>query len=490
MKLVEDYFEKTKQLKQEYGEKSIVLMQVGAFYEVYGVLVNGKYKMSNIYDFSNKCGLSISEKKICVGDMPVVMSGFRDYTLDKYLVKLQNLNYTISVWSQDEKAAGTTRSLTGIYSPGTYFDSEPISITNNTTCVWLNNTKKHLVVGISNIDIYTGKSHIFEYEIEYNEDPTPYDELERFLSIFNPNELIFCYNLPNTKIRDIINYLGLQGKLIHEVDLNDQTPDNINVKNAQNCEQQIYQKQIIEKFFGSSVFINSQSDFMQYQLATQSYCYLLEFIYKHNPNLVDKIMKPMFENCSDKMILANHSLKQLNIIDNGSHSGNISSVSAFLNKCVTPMGKRKLRYNLLNPTTDIDILNKEYNICEHIIKESDISCIRSKLTMLSDIEKLYRKLLINKITPQEISYLTFNLLNIKELYSELNGDHIIQSYFLNDVGASIIQDCEEIRIELFQTLDIEKCKTINTLVFDENFIMNNMINWWKHKWIRINNSNV
>ena len=37
MALVKDYFEKTKQYIQEYGEKTVVLMQVGAFFEIYGL---------------------------------------------------------------------------------------------------------------------------------------------------------------------------------------------------------------------------------------------------------------------------------------------------------------------------------------------------------------------------------------------------------------------------------------------------------------------
>lgn len=37
MSLINDYFLKTKQHGEEYGENTIVLMQVGAFFEVYGL---------------------------------------------------------------------------------------------------------------------------------------------------------------------------------------------------------------------------------------------------------------------------------------------------------------------------------------------------------------------------------------------------------------------------------------------------------------------
>ena len=470
MALVKDYFKKTIELKKEYGENSLVLMQVGAFYEVYGQNQNGKYIGSNIHDFSIKCGLSISEKKVCVGKNPVVMAGFRDYSLDKYLAKLRDLNYVVAVWSQDEKAAGTTRSLTGIYSPGTFFDSEPTTISNNTTCVWFQKVKQHLVVGISNIDIYTGKSHIFEYEIQFNEDPTPYDELERFLSVFNPTEIIICHNMESSRINDVVNYLDLHSKRVHCVDLSNNPDSDINVKRAMNCEQQIYQGKIIEKYFSNKIFVNSNNDFLQYQLATQSYCYLLEFIYRHNPNLVNKIQKPLFENCTEKMVLANHSLKQLNMIDDSKQNGKLSSVSNFLNKCVTPMGKRKFRYNILNPTTDIEYLNREYSICSHIMNNTDVQDVRSRLSSLSDIEKLYRKLIIKKISPQELYFLVSNLSSIQDLYSIISEDPVLKDYYFLHITDTITQDSETIKSKLLEALDLGKTKEVNSLQFEDNFL--------------------
>jgi DNA mismatch repair protein MutS len=113
MSLVADYYEKLAQYKKEYGEKTIVLMQVGVFYEVYG-----NDMITDIYEFSEKCDLSIANKSDTIK-----MSGFRDYMLEKYLKKLHQHLYTVVVFVQDEQKSGTTRSLLGIYSPGTYFQN-------------------------------------------------------------------------------------------------------------------------------------------------------------------------------------------------------------------------------------------------------------------------------------------------------------------------------------------------------------------------------
>ena len=67
-----------------------------------------------------------------------------------------------------------------------------------------------------------------------------------------------------------------------------------------------------------------------------------------------KVAEPIIENKNNRLILANHSLKQLNIIDDleRDYKGKYSSVSKMLNECITAMGKRKFTYQFLNPVTD------------------------------------------------------------------------------------------------------------------------------------------
>ena len=54
MALVKDYFEKTKMYQKQFGEKTLVLMQVGAFFEVYGLQnkSTGEISGSQIVEFS------------------------------------------------------------------------------------------------------------------------------------------------------------------------------------------------------------------------------------------------------------------------------------------------------------------------------------------------------------------------------------------------------------------------------------------------------
>jgi DNA mismatch repair protein MutS len=483
MALIKDYFAKTEKYISEYGENTVVLMQVGAFYEVYGLQnkTTGDVKGSQIVSFSQTCDLNIADKKICVGKEGVVMAGFSHYMIDKYLKKLQEAGFTVIVYTQDEQAKNTTRSLSGIYSPGTYFSLETNNkITNNITCIWVHastnmkSREKQITIGISNIDIYTGKSTIFEFTELFLMNPTTFDDLDRFISIHNPSEVILVGNVCEKDMDNIINYGNIQCKSIHKITTDVNTE---NAKRANNCEKQTYQKTVLEKFFKFADFDVFSQNFYENAIATQAYCYLLDFIYQHNPNLVNKLQEPVFDNASERLILANHSLKQLNIIDDGNYCGKFSSVEKLLNQCITPMGKRKFSHCLLNPTTNSEYLNEEYDITEHILAKHITSYpgLKNKLMLLKDVSKIGRQLVMKKISPKTMFQFYNNLLSIKNIYESLIKDKSLLSYFYKRMDKNecmmIADYCDVIVKFLDDNLVLSLCDEIETTQqFETNFI--------------------
>ena len=442
-------------------------MQVGAFFEVYGKKnKKGEIHGSQIIEYTQFCELAIAQKS-----PGHVMAGFRDYMLDKYLKKIQDNGYTAVVYTQDAPTSNTTRSCHGIYSPGTYFAMESTEISNNTSCIWIEKKEssfagKQIIIGMSNIDIYTGRSSMFEVVEEYMHNPTTYDELERYVSTYNPSEIIIITNMEPDIVEDIINFTNIRSKAIHRVFLKDEN------KKVGNCEKQIYQKEILNKFYTTNVSQSLLETFTNYTFATQSFVYLLNFIYEHNPNLVHKIRDPSFENKSDRMVLANHSLKQLHIMDDNMHDGKYSSVLKFLNNCATPMGKRRFKYNLLNPTSNIAKLQKEYEIIDYLLSIPDAkkNSWRENLCHIKDIEKLHRQIILKKITPQSLYFFYKNFETIKTMYAQTKKFKPLHKYLSKSIQNNITQICNEF-IKMFkQTFHLEKCKDIDTLNFDENFI--------------------
>ena len=104
MTIVEDYLKLTTQYKTEYGEKTILLMEVGSFYEVYALInPDGSYTGSNIEDFAKMNDMVIAKKNTCVGKLSVAMAGVGTAYSDKYIQRLQEHGYTIVIYNQDKR---------------------------------------------------------------------------------------------------------------------------------------------------------------------------------------------------------------------------------------------------------------------------------------------------------------------------------------------------------------------------------------------------
>ena len=493
-----EYFTLTDKYRQEYGKQMVVLLQVGAFFEIYGIKTDdNEISGSNISEVTEICQLNMSEKKITYNNGAVLMAGFRDYTLDKYISRLTEYGYTIPVYVQEKEGKVITRVLDKVYSPGTLIscetDSSPI-MTNNIMCIWMEtynpvkrkgkiatNIRDTIVYGISVINIFTGKSYIFQYETSFYMNTTTFDELERYISVYSPSEIIMITPFDNNDLNKVIQYSGINSSSIHKINNGDDIT--INVKR---CSEQRYIKQLLTTFFKEDTY-EVCNEFQTDTIATQSFCYLLNFIQEHNNELVRKISIPEFNNTSDRMILANHTLKQLNIIDDNimesKQYGNLSSVLTLLNKCCTPMGKRKFQYQLTNPVFDTEWLNSEYMMTDLMLTDDNYAFIdnfRKQMKQIRDMEKMCRQLIVKKIYPSSIYQLYAGIKIIQQLNMCLWELPDICHYLMNDIiglhsgiqpNLYIEQETQTLTQFLETHFVLDSCKNISSMTtFPQNII--------------------
>jgi DNA mismatch repair protein MutS len=417
MSLILDYFDKTKDLKEKYGEKSIVFMQVGSFYEVYGCKHQdtGEIFASSIELFQQICDFSVSEKKKVKGinGSNVVMAGFPETQLEKYIEKVQSHHFTIAVYTQTGEGKNIERELTTICSPGTYFTEDHTVISNYIVCIAFHvrpasrfNIQPKIIYGLSALNIITGKCNYTEHQEVLNHNPCTFDFIERYISIFNPNEVIFLHNslyISQEKLDDIVHFIGVSSITKHFIDLhNDSNPFQ---QSALKCEQQNVQRDIIQNFYPNddvdSFFETHQ--FHYYTIACHSFTFLLEFVNSHNKDACKQLKHPQKEYDDNHLYLANHSLKQLNIISDNNFHGKTGSIVEFMDHCYTIMGKRMLREHILHPITDPNILETKYNRIQFFIDNTEhITKIRNHLKEIYDIEKGTRKIIMNKSTIHDI----------------------------------------------------------------------------------------
>ena len=150
--IFKEYLDLTSKYKDEYGEKTLVLLQVGAFFEIYGLRTdNGEIFGSNIEEGCSICELNVVNKQATYTDNKykrnknlsshvygVMGAGFKDYSYEKYVQKLLREQYVVVVYVQEKTETEIIRKLDAIYSPGTYICVDKNDkISNNICCIWM-----------------------------------------------------------------------------------------------------------------------------------------------------------------------------------------------------------------------------------------------------------------------------------------------------------------------------------------------------------------
>ena len=237
-------------------------------------------------------------------------------------------------------------------------------------------------------------------------------------------------------------------------------------KQARNCEYEPFQNAVFENVFNipdyNFFMKNTQMDVFIH--STYAYCFLLNFITQHNKQLLKCISEPVYEKSTDSVYLATHCLKQLNIINTDQSTNNkYSSVLNMMNRCKTAMGRRKMKDIILHPSTNIAYLNNEYQIIEHIIDLNNISPnfiddTRKNLINIHDIEKIYRKIILNIMKPSELVLIYYSIVSFRKTCERLLKDEDIYNYIHNKTNGEDIIPSINTLISLFEkTLIIDNC---------------------------------
>jgi len=298
----------------------------------------------------------------------------------------------------------------------------------------------------------------------FKHEPNTYDEIEKIVSIYTPKEAIIISNLDKNTTTEIVSFVGLDNCKNYIINYTEE--NHLLSKYIENADKQTYQKESLNKYYPDLSDEYIVTDVIRnYSISLQSFVVLLDYMYEHNCDFTSKLKFPNFNYETDKLVLANHSLKQLNILDDNRHKGKLKSVSSFLNNCKTNMGIRKFLYDLHNPINNIDVLNEKYNITDMVIQSGEWEYYRNKLTNIIDLERFQRELVMKKNSPKMFAKLHANLLTIMEIanHSRINYETIYEYTTRNrdpiSNGTHIIEKLEEI-------FNIETASTISDVSID------------------------
>lgn len=462
MSIVDEYIEFDKKYKQEYGNETVILMEVGDFFELYGVQNEIENVGANLQDISDILNIRITSKnksKNFIDRSNPLMSGFPSYIVEKHIQTLVENKYTVVLVEQYENKNSKyykqfDRKVSKIITPSTYFNyhSDSTNYSNYLmVCYWEIIKKKSiecLSFGCTLVDITTGNTHFYECIDKDSSSTLCLEESYRIIQMYNPTEVIHTSfsNFDKMYKKKIIEYLhsNSNNKLIEKWNIE---PIFKKIR---------YQEECIKKSYNKEISFISPIDTLKLEmkpLAIISFCYMLQYVYEHDEKLINNLLIPEELEKNKHMTIEYNSIQQLNIKNQGNSNNGEKCLSKILNRCLTNFGKRKFWDWLINPIIDKNELENRYNNISFYLNKNLFVTVRKYLKSLCDIQKYLRKISIEKITPNEWFVLKISLDNIVTIFNT-----IIENSYSNLEYINICKDkCLEILNYLDKMLNLEEC---------------------------------
>lgn len=431
MSLVSKYFELYENYKTKYGNKFILWLQVGSFYESYSL------KKEYLEPISDICRLIITRKNKKINEISEknpFLIGIPVDTLNKFTQILLNNKYTVIVHSQTPTDVPDQfeRNLTAIYSPGTIIND------NNILENWLMLLLiEDDMISIALSDLSVGSIKLYYYSFEI------FENTYKLLLKFKPSEVVI-YNISKLSKEEVFKSLELKDDIYYT-----EYDKQINKIN--------YQNEFLKKIFTIDLHSLSPIEYLDlehYPNLIIALILLINFVHNHDKNNIKNLLKPeILVNNEDKCELYGD-IDLLDVI-NTDNQNNLFNIIDFTS---TNSGKRLLKERLMNPIYNIDELNNRYNKIEKTMefKNEFIKILKN----ITDIEKLHRKFGLCSLKPNEFYTLHNNYIQIKELFILLlNKKYEIN----NDFYKNFIEFMNEYQ-QLFN---------INELINDDSCFFNN-----------------
>lgn len=348
-------------MKNQHPE-CLLFFRVGDFYEWY---FQDAHLLHQVLD------LAVSDKSKNK-DWSIPMAGIPHHALDKYIPRLIQHWYKIAIAEQMTEAMPgklVDRQITQIITPWTYITESAkifnyiLSITQQETQSWLN---FHVAWGDFTIGEYWTKSF------------KTLDEVEKRVAIINPREIILDADL-NCK-DDISDRVKTNDKAIISIYEVPNDPDFflINLCKIQNLK---------------SFWIAVEG------WRLKGITLLLNYIKHTQTEAIQNIYKISFHSSENRVFLDDITIKNLEIFTSSYQQETKYTLCEVLDHSRTSAGARFLRYLLLNPTKDLQVITARHG---HILRFQTSPNTTDFLRILRwtfDVSKLISTILYRKLTP-------------------------------------------------------------------------------------------
>lgn len=415
--IIDDYLQYSKEYKSRYGNKTIVLMQVGSFYELYAITDDTN---EDIYTIADICNIQVSRKNKSITEVSVnnpLMAGFPLYTLKKFTNILLSNNYTIVLVEQVSEPPNPERKITEILSPGMNMNVS----TKNTNYMMLLYYEYHdnlPMVGISGVDLTTGNTFVYETGSTLQDPDFVNDETYRLIATYNPSEVIILSDKDyGSQVKTyLLKNLNLSKLLAH---LKWESFEYIKI-----LAKLSYQIEILEKAFNKHrgmLSIIDNLNLEKFNLGRLALCLLLHFAWEHNVDLIKKLNHPEIINDNIHLSIEYNSAVQLNVLGLYQHD---KPLIELLNRCMTAFGSRGFKERLLKPIVNVELLCKRYDEITYLLYDNKFVQVGKHLGKILDLERIKRKMLIGKMHPQDWRGFHISIENAIDILSKYYNEDV------------------------------------------------------------------
>ncbi len=433
--LTDIYFELQRIFEEKYGPDTVVLMEVGTFFEVYEVN-NDEMKIGKAKEVAELLNIQLTRKNKTILENSVanpLMAGVPTVSIDRYLSRLvQSRKYTVVMVRQKGVPPKVKRYIGNILSPGTNFDYLAEPTENYIVSLIVDINRGIYSCGYSAIDVSTGKTFLNEVHGTREDKTFALDEIFNQLQSYSTSELLLTLSDDSIDEEWIVRYLEIEGHIRC-------TPGRTRHKIA-------YQNELFANVYGIRSFLSpiEYLDLERYPYASESLSLLIDFIIEHDASLIEKMNRPTFLGGQHFVYLGNNALEQLNII---SRDPDEMTLLKLVDLTSTAIGKRLFKERLLNPICDAKELKRRYDLAEKVMEHTQN--FSNTLKEIYDLERILRRIKLGKLHPFEMVYLYDSLKALEQLVWEAKG-----------VGVEVEDDLR-VRIESFAA-ELER-----TFVLDE-----------------------
>lgn len=385
---------------------TIVLMQVGSFYELYGT-DNGRgcKDMRQVCDLLN---IQLTRKnKNVVGaadEGNPWMAGFPCVALDKYLPLLLESNHHVVLYEQTSLPPNPTRAVTRVISKGTCVDMAKTSASHNISAYYFETVPctvggRRVFAGYATLDMATGTCSAGELLSPQSDPEWALDELYRMKMITNPVE---CVMLCASHEKDCLRADHVLKRM--ECDAGVTTMwwgdgfDKTLLETA-------YHEQVFAKVYASQgltevTTVCEALGLDQKRCAAIALTSVFRFAYQHDETFMQRVNMPTVNSwCSrSHMSMCYNSIRQLGVLVQNRAGKLEPCLMSVLNRTKTGMGYRLFHDYLVIPSTDVNELVKRYDLIDAMLQGDRYGHVREKLGQVSDVERLLHRALAGKLT--------------------------------------------------------------------------------------------